>query len=1369
MDIYRLPVKAQAGLCIDILHGLGLTSVRDSAVKDSIRSFHVPLVRESSDGLFRTDENWYCVFVFPHRPVFSLSQQPLDQDFVISVTDGAFAANAQHLLLVVFDSLAPSLEAEIRSRLDRENIRAVVFAGDLAATLAKDYGTDAHLKSLTTSHGFSFARLRQAIQAQVEEAPWRKYFQTASIQPARLLPLHEDKKQDESITEADLFRAMRQGSLLLLGEPGAGKTTTLLAVGQQLAARGGLMPLFLPLGRYQGDFRALLSEALATGNAPISPQLVQQLLDSGGLVLLLDGVNEVQDPTLQERLIQELNQLTAPEAAAGQGLWIVSGRVQDYEQSRYRLATLEQRRWEMQPFTADLIYQLLVDALGQQQGLALYQSMGQAVRQICANPLLLTMVLGVYQKKGQAPVGRGALYRQFIELLLQWGQERHLGQENRQQLQEQLGEPLTQERYQEIVETALTQVAMAMPTTQIPWAEGYQQVVASLSSAQNPPKAAGLLLEDLTQRGLLRRDNFNRLRFYHHTFQEYFQARALLQRGVDQLIPKRGVPAAQREAVIFAAGLMADPTPLLQQALAVDVGLAFEIFRDAPGVVSAEIQEQLAKQLWSKVQIRGSVIGSNRRVGLLFRTFALLLGQTVEALVGQIDRHLSKEEQTERLLSYYREIGDPQAQRRALEQAMEGEQVPEGLLFSAAQAAYANRDYQGAIAHYTRYLETNPNNNAAHHNRGICYSALGQQEKALTDSQRAVELSGDGVNLTDLATLLWNMDRKAEAKEKIHLALQRNPTYANAHSVLAGWIEADDPETALQHREAAVRYAPHDDDLKTYLGALATLQKKQGQFAAAIRSRRQLIELDPTSTSVRSWKQEIAQLRQALDAENRTRSTRQRLQEQGELPLPTLVWEWLKAAGLKIQQGDSVWLISGQGVAATLPVALLTAPMVTGQDLREVLSLCTQAMRRPKQVMVVTVAESLTLDARHQLAALQDECQVALVTALEVRDALLQSDRECRILFDRALRRAEQVANPFEYKGVVQEQTEFFGRVAELDQLSQQIGRGQSIGLYGIHKIGKSSLLAQLRRKLHISYPEITVVQLELNATCKTAADFYRQVLEKLPGQSEGTIPNILSAQTFRQQLAQYHQRREANQRGHRLLLVLDEYAYLIPDRQGKGGLQDFLEVLSILKTMLQENWLQLLPCGRTASLSRQASWSNEENPFIDLLQAQFLNPMPPEETNALMETLGRKAGLRFSPEALDRIYQETAGHPSFTRNLGSMMLRDGTGKITPERVQQAVERLLGDRDQKSILLAIYESRLDRDEQDIAMTVAINPCPRQALFPEGIDLDRRRQIRDALANLIDTTVLVEQDDGTIAHRYGLLRRVIQQQAEELGF
>jgi hypothetical protein len=77
---------------------------------------------------------------------------------------------------------------------------------------------------------------------------------------------------------------------------------------------------------------------------------------------------------------------------------------------------------------------------------------------------------------------------------------------------------------------------------------------------------------------------------------------------------------------------------------------------------------------------------------------------------------------------------------------------------------------------------------------------------------------------------------------------------------------------------------------------------------------------------------------------------------------------------------------------------------------------------------------------------------------------------------------------------------------------------------------------------------------------------------------------------------------------------------------------------------------------------------------------------------------------------------------------------------------------------------------MDADEQELARILALRgPQPRAALFPPGADAGRRRQIRDALQNLLDTTVFVEQADERIAHRYGLLRRIVQLEAKELGF
>src|SRR4029453_7379310 len=163
--------------------------------------------------------------------------------------------------------------------------------------------------------------------------------------------------------------------------------------------------------------------------------------------------------SLQAQLTDELNRLTDPDESSSRSRWIVSGRVHDYQQGHQHLISLESRRWEVQPFTADLIYQFLANALGQAEGLALYQELGESVRDLCANPLLLNMMLTIYKQQGQTPVGRGALYRQFVDLLLQWGDDRRPQTDQREALARLWPEPLTKATYRALAWDALATFA----------------------------------------------------------------------------------------------------------------------------------------------------------------------------------------------------------------------------------------------------------------------------------------------------------------------------------------------------------------------------------------------------------------------------------------------------------------------------------------------------------------------------------------------------------------------------------------------------------------------------------------------------------------------------------------------------------------------------------------------------------------------------------------------------------------------------------------------------------------------------------------------------------------------------------------------
>jgi len=122
------------------------------------------------------------------------------------------------------------------------------------------------------------------------EHPWDRIV-VAPNRPIQTL------RAEESIT--GVF-ADAQNTLLILGEPGAGKTTTLLELGRELIARARRAaqepaPVVLALSTWTGaprDFSEWLVAELGL-RYQVPKRIAQAWLENGRLVLLLDGLDEV--------------------------------------------------------------------------------------------------------------------------------------------------------------------------------------------------------------------------------------------------------------------------------------------------------------------------------------------------------------------------------------------------------------------------------------------------------------------------------------------------------------------------------------------------------------------------------------------------------------------------------------------------------------------------------------------------------------------------------------------------------------------------------------------------------------------------------------------------------------------------------------------------------------------------------------------------------------------------------------------------------------------------------------------------------------------------------------------------------------------
>jgi hypothetical protein len=326
------------------------------------------------------------------------------------------------------------------------------------------------------------------------------------------------------------------------------------------------------------------------------------------------------------------------------------------------------------------------------------------------------------------------------------------------------------------------------------------------------------------------------------------------------------------------------------------------------------------------------------------------------------------------------------------------------------------------------------------------------------------------------------------------------------------------------------------------------------------------------------------------------------------------------------------------------------------------------------------------------------------------------------------------------------------------------------LGLYGIHKIGKSSLLNRVCQSLAAYSPDITIITIELSVAFSTCTSLYKRIIESLP--QEVAIPHgDISTSNFREKLLEYQKQMQSIRPGHRLLIIIDECAYLIPDRFERNGLTDFLELLGFLKSFRQEvDWFNFLLCGRSPAISRTTRWKQGENPLIGFIKEIFLGPLTHVETEELVKSLGLIARLNFSDNAIDYIYSYTGGHPLFTRLLGSKITSIlNQGVVSIQVIDEAVNSYLNNHSERALLLKIYEESLDNDEKEIVRKLTLGKEMKRSQLLEKYSDDKiKRRMRDAANNLIDTTVIIQDERKVLRIRYELLRRAIEQEIRELG-
>ncbi|CAM5371750.1 HEAT repeat domain-containing protein [Streptomyces abikoensis] len=247
----------------------------------------------------------------------------------------------------------------------------------------------------------------------------------------------------------ETLAAAESGRVVLLGDPGAGKSTlsrylalalTSQALTGPLEPLSGLLPVVVELRRYaDADWRERSFEDFLgfvhkhEGHAP-SPALLQSCLENGRALVVFDGLDELFDPRIRDDVTRRISGFAAryPDVRV-----VVTSRVIGYD--RHTLDAAGFRHYMIQSLDDEQIatfttnwYEAVCPADKQEAKrlrTRLTDAIGASrpVRELAGNPLLLT-ILAIIARRQRLPRDRAGVYQHAVNVLIaRWDEDtKHL-------------------------------------------------------------------------------------------------------------------------------------------------------------------------------------------------------------------------------------------------------------------------------------------------------------------------------------------------------------------------------------------------------------------------------------------------------------------------------------------------------------------------------------------------------------------------------------------------------------------------------------------------------------------------------------------------------------------------------------------------------------------------------------------------------------------------------------------------------------------------------------------------------------------------------------------------------------------------------
>ncbi|MBP5971993.1 NACHT domain-containing NTPase [Brasilonema sp. CT11] len=382
-----------------------------------------------------------------------------------------------------------------------------------------------------------------------------------------------DRSELSKVTQERVpgLQAVEQHSkLMVLGKPGAGKTTFLKYLAMQCIEgkfQEERFPIFITLKDFaeslkQPNILKYIAQQLSKCKVTDANLKTEQLLEQGKALILLDGLDEVRE----EDTKKVLDQVQEFSYQFHNNQFIITCRIAAKEYTFQGFTEVEVADFDPKQIAtfAKNWFQSRKDPVKGKRFIEKLEE-NKPIQELATNPLLLTLLCLVFGEAGDFPANRSELYTEGVDVLLKkWDVGRNI---ERDKVYKDLSLQGKENLLSHIALTTFEQKNYFFKKKTVE--EYIADFIRNLRNANTAPEALELDSEAIlksieAQHGLLVARATGIYSFSHLTFHEYFAAREIKERFAWARLAEHVAQKRWREVFLLTTGMVRSADDLLK-------------------------------------------------------------------------------------------------------------------------------------------------------------------------------------------------------------------------------------------------------------------------------------------------------------------------------------------------------------------------------------------------------------------------------------------------------------------------------------------------------------------------------------------------------------------------------------------------------------------------------------------------------------------------------------------------------------------------------------------------------------------------------------------------------------------------------------